>query len=68
MPNRTPEPIIKRISESRGGDLLQAVGFSVWQGTFDPALDLDVVMNGHISVTPLTVNRTDLEAYKALHI
>ena len=45
-------------------DLVKAVGYSVYKGTFDPELDLDVVMNGHISVTPLTVNRTDLTAYR----
>ena len=63
---RQAGPYYRDRYESRGGDLLQAVGYSVYKGTFDPELDLDVVMNGHISVTPLTVNRTDREAYRSL--
>ena len=61
---RQAGPYYRDTFESRGGDLLQAVGHSVYQGGFDPELDLDVVMNGHISVTPLSVNRTDLETYR----
>ena len=49
---------------SRGGDLLQAEGYSVYQGGKDFSLDLDVVMNGGISISPLTVSRTDREAYE----
>ena len=51
---------------SAGKDLIQADGYSVYRGTFDPSLDLDAVMNGHISVSPLTVNRTDLPAFHRL--
>ncbi len=45
-------------------DLIKAAGYSVYKGTFDTELDLDVVMNGHISISPLTVNRTDFDAYR----
>ena len=63
---RQAGPYFRDRYESRGGDLLQAVGYSVWKGTFDPELDLDVVMNGHISVTPLSVNRTDRDAFRKI--
>ena len=43
-----------------------ACGYSTYQGTKNLDEDLDAVMNGYISMTPLTVNRTALEAYKKL--
>ena len=47
-----------------GEQLIRADGYSVYKGTFDPSLDLDAVMNGHISVSPLTVSRTDEKAFQ----
>ena len=43
-----------------------ACGYSTYQGTKNLDEDLDAVMNGYISMTPLTVNRTALEAYRKL--
>lgn len=49
-----------------GDHMVKAEGYSVYQGTFDPSLDLDAVMNGHISISPLTVSRTDDNAFRML--
>lgn len=43
-----------------------ACGYSIYKGTANLEEDLDAVMNGYISVTPLTVNRTAEEAYRRL--
>lgn len=59
-------PYFRDTYESRGGELLQAVGHSVYQGTRNLDLDLDVVMNGGISISPLTVSRTDVTAYQQI--
>ncbi len=40
-----------------------ACGYSTYKGTKNIDEDLDAVMNGYISVTPLTVNRTAMDAY-----
>ena len=40
-----------------------ACGYSTYKGTRNLDEDLDAVMNGYISVTPLTVNRTAMDAY-----
>ena len=42
---------------------LKARGFSVHDGSFNPEIDVDVVLNGHISLTPLSVDRTDRDAF-----
>ena len=49
-----------------GDQMVQAEGYSVYKGSFNPELDLDAVMNGHISISPLTVCRTDLIAYEEI--
>ena len=41
-----------------GDDLYIADGYSIYKGTSNLDLDLDAVMNGYISITPLTLNRT----------
>ena len=43
-----------------------ACGYSIYQGTQNLDEDLDAIMNGYISITPLTVNRTAMEAYRNL--
>jgi 5'-nucleotidase len=43
-----------------------ACGYSIYQGTQNLDEDLDAIMNGYISITPLTVNRTAMEAYRKL--
>ena len=43
------------------GSCVQAHGYSVYQNTADLSVDLDAVMNGYISITPMTADRTDRE-------
>ena len=43
-----------------------ACGYSMYQGTKNLDEDLDAIMNGYISMTPLTVNRTEMGAYNKL--
>lgn len=50
------------------GDMYTAVGYSTYQGEKDLTVDLDAVMNGYISIAPLTTNRTDNEAYERLSV
>lgn len=47
-------------------DMFIACGYSIYTGTSNLDEDLDAVMNGFISITPLTVNRTATEAYNRL--
>ncbi len=48
------------------GDLYRQVGDFVYFDTNNMALDTDSVMHGYISVTPLTMERTDLGVYEML--
>ncbi len=41
-------------------------GYSVYEGTKDLTIDTDCVMNGYISLTPMSVARTDFAAYSEL--
>lgn len=41
-------------------------GYSAYQGTKDFDCDVDAALNGFISISPMTVNRTDFEAYRIL--
>ena len=52
--------------EKVGEDLIIARGYSAYRGTADLTVDLDAVMNGYISVSPLTVDRTAEKAYEKL--
>ena len=56
-------PYFKDDYDDQGNNLVKARGFSVHDGSFDPEKDLDVVLYGHISITPLSVVRTDEAAY-----
>ena len=44
----------------------KASGYCVYQQGSDLSIDTDAVMSGHISVMPLTIDRTDREAYGRL--
>lgn len=50
--------------EKTEGSLVQARGYSVYDGSFDPKKDLDAVMKGYISISPLSIARTDEAAYQ----
>ena len=59
-------PYFKDDYDDLGNQMVKARGFSVHDGSFDKEKDLDVVLNGHISITPLSVRRTDEEAYRKM--
>lgn len=49
------------------GDLYEPLGKPVWVGRNDAQLDTDAVLHyRHISVTPLTIDRTALDVYEIL--
>ena len=50
-----------------GNDLYQAKGKCVYQDSHDDTLDTDAVMHGFISVTPLTIIRTNMDVYRQLN-
>ncbi len=49
-----------------GGDMYMPHGMSVWEDSGDDTLDTDATLHGHISVTPLTTCRTDMDVYNKL--
>ncbi len=49
-----------------GGDLYQPTGICVHRDQGDFTLDTDATLNGHISITPLTVDRTARDVYSRL--
>ena len=50
--------------EPCGEDMFRQIGYSSYQGTADLSLDLDAVMNGYISITPMTIERTHTASYE----
>ena len=52
--------------DPREGDLYMPVGRCVHENTGDLTLDTDCVVSGYISITPMTINRTDLGIYDKL--
>ncbi|MBQ4425251.1 MAG: hypothetical protein II882_05910 [Lachnospiraceae bacterium] len=51
--------------EEAGGHLM-AMGYSAYKGSRNLDVDLDAVMNGYTSISPLTVSRTDEKAYRKI--
>ena len=49
-----------------GNDMYMPVGHCVYENRNDFSLDSDAVMSGHISVSPLTIDRTDWSVYRTL--
>ena len=47
-------------------DMYRPCGKPVWEDQNDYTLDTDATLNGYITVTPLTINRTDMRVYEAL--
>ncbi len=54
------------LPEPEGENLYRAHGFRYHENGGDLTLDTDAVMSGYLSVTPLTVSRTNYEAYEKL--
>ena len=49
-----------------GNDLYCPTGYSVWKDRGDDTLDTDATLHGYITVTPLTVDKTNWEVYRKL--
>ncbi len=49
-----------------GNDLYRPTGHSIHVDQGDFTLDTDATLNGHITITPLTVDRTDWCAYESM--
>ncbi len=49
--------------EERENSMFMPIGKCVYEAREDDLLDTDAVMHGYISVTPLTVNRVDMNVY-----
>lgn len=46
--------------------MYRPIGKPVWEDSGDDTLDTDVALNGYISITPMTINKTCLAAFEAL--
>lgn len=51
-----------------GNDLYRPHGKSVWADSSDDTLDTDATLHGYITVTPLTIDRTDWNVYRRLRM
>ena len=49
-----------------GNDLYRPTGYAVWKDSCDDTLDTDATLHGYITVTPLTINKTNLDVYREL--
>lgn len=49
-----------------GNDMYEQHGYSVHEDKKDFTIDTDAALNGHISVTPITIDRTDRAAFEKL--
>ncbi len=49
-----------------GNDMYRPTGYSVHKDAGDLSLDTDATLSGHITITPLHVDRTDWRVYEAL--
>jgi len=47
-------------------DMYHPRGKDVWQDRQDDTLDTDATLHGHLTITPLTVNKTDMELFRRL--
>lgn len=49
-----------------GNDLYLPCGKPIWVDSQDNTLDTDATLHGYISITPLTINRTNMDIYRKL--
>ncbi len=49
-----------------GNDLYKPTGYSVWADRGDDTLDTDATFHGYITVTPLTIDKTNHEVFNKL--
>lgn len=50
-----------------GNDLYQPTGRPIWQDSSNDDLDTDATMHGYITVSPLTIDRTNLTVFNELN-
>lgn len=48
-------------------DMFRPTGYAVWEDSQDDTLDTDATLHGYITVTPMTINRTDWTIYQRLN-
>ena len=49
-----------------GNNLYEPTGYSIWEDRGDDTLDTDATFHGYITVTPLTIDKTNLAVYNKL--
>ena len=49
-----------------GNDLYRPTGYAIWKDRGDDTLDTDATLHGYITVTPLTIDKTNWEVYRKL--
>ena len=49
-----------------GNDMYRPTGYPIWADRSDNTLDTDATLHGYISVTPLTIDKTNWEVYRKL--
>ena len=49
-----------------GDDMYRPTGYAIWKDRGDNTLDTDATLHGYITVTPLTVDKTNWEVYHKL--
>ena len=50
-----------------GNDLYRPTGYSIWEDQGDNTLDTDATLHGYITITPLTIDKTNREVFAKLH-
>ncbi len=49
-----------------GNDMYLACGYPVWQDRQDNSYDTDATLHGYISITPMTVDKTDTKVFEEI--
>ena len=49
-----------------GDNLYKPTGYSIWKDQGDDTLDTDATFHGYITITPLTIDKTNQEVFKKL--
>ena len=50
-----------------GSDMYKPMGKPVWEDSGDDTLDTDATLHGYITITPMTINRTDWDVFRKLN-
>ena len=49
-----------------GDNMYRPTGYPIWESRDDHTLDTDATLHGYISITPLTIDKTNWEVYRQL--